>query len=147
MERVVQFVAIAALAALAWSSGPVLGQDDQALPQGFEAQPVLKSTTTAEGDPIQFPTGSPQIVSVVGTLAPNGRTALHQHPVPTYTYILQGSLSVKTEGAETRYYKAGEAFLESVGSWHQAFNESDQPTKILVVFMGEEGKPTTEAKK
>jgi hypothetical protein len=31
--------------------------------------------------------------------------------------------------------------------WHQAFNEGDQPTKILVVFFGEEGKPTTETKK
>lgn len=147
MKRVAQFVAFGALAALAWSSGPVLGQDDQALPQGFEAQPVLKSTTTADGDPIQFPTGSPEIVSVVGTLAPGGRTALHQHPVPVYVYILEGSLSVKTEGAETRNYKAGDAFLESVGNWHQAFNESDQPAKILVVFMGEEGKPTTVAKK
>ncbi len=147
MKRATKFVAFGALAALAWSSVPVLGQDDSALPQGFEAQPVLKSTTTAGGDPIQFPTGSPEIVSVVGTLAPYGRTALHRHPVLVYVYILEGSLSVKTEGAETRNYKAGDAFLESVGQWHQAFNESDQPVKILVVFMGEEGKPTTEAKK
>ena len=147
MKRAAPFVAFGALAALAWSLGPVFGQDDQALPQGFEAQPVLKSTTTADGEPIQFPAGSPEIVSVVGTLAPNGRTALHQHPVPVYVYVMEGSLSVKTEGAEARNYEAGDAFLESVGHWHQAFNESDQPTKILAVFMGEEGKPTTEAKK
>ena len=146
MKRAVSFVVFGAISTMAWSLGPVFGQDDSALPQGFEAQPVLKSTTTADGDPIQFPTGNPEIVSVVGTIAPKGRTALHQHPVPVYVYVLEGSLSVETEGAEARNYKAGDAFLESVGKWHQAFNESDQPAKILVVFMGEEGKPTTEAK-
>jgi len=147
MKRATSFVAFGALASLAWSLAPAFGQDDSALPQGFEAQPVLKSTTTADGAPVQFPTGTPEIVSVVGTIAPNGRTALHQHPVPVYVYVLEGSLSVQTEGAEARNYEAGDAFLESVGKWHQAFNESDQPAKILVVFMGEEGKPTTEAKK
>ncbi|HUF44622.1 MAG TPA: cupin domain-containing protein [Aestuariivirgaceae bacterium] len=146
MNRAASIVVFGALSTLAWSLGPAFSQDGSALPQGFEAKPLLKSTTTADGDAIQFPTGNPEIVSVIGTIAPNGRTALHQHPVPVYVYVLEGSLSVKTEGAEARNYAAGEAFLESVGKWHQAFNESDQPARILVVFMGEEGKPTTEAK-
>lgn len=146
MKRAASLVVFGAVAGLAWSLGPAIGQDDSALPQGFEAQPVLKSATTADGDAIQFPTGSPEIVSVVGTIAPKGRTALHQHPVPVYVYVLEGSLSVQTEGAEARNYETGDAFLESVGKWHQAFNKGDQPAKILVVFMAEEGKPTTVAK-
>jgi quercetin dioxygenase-like cupin family protein len=59
---------------------------------------------------------------------------------------IEGQLSVQAEGAEGREYKQGEAFLESVGKWHQAFNEGNQPTKLLVVFMGIEGQPTTQAK-
>jgi quercetin dioxygenase-like cupin family protein len=62
-------------------------------------------------------------------------------------YRKVGQLAVQTEGKERRQYNAGEAFIESVNMWHKAFNEGDQPTKLLVVFLGEEGKPTTEAKK
>jgi quercetin dioxygenase-like cupin family protein len=121
------------------------GQDDQALPSGFDAQPVLKSTKTADGDPLQLPTtGQAEIVSVIGTLEPGGRTARHKHPVPVFVYLLEGELEVQTEGGEPRLYKTGEAFLESVDRWHQAFNNGSSPTKILVVFIGEEGKPTTQ---
>jgi hypothetical protein len=33
--------------------------------------------------------------------------------------------------------------LEDINHWHQAFNKGTTPVKILVVFMGEEGKPTS----
>jgi len=121
------------------------GQDDQALPSGFETQPVLKSTKTADGDPLQLPTaGQAEIVSVIGTLAPGGRTARHKHPVPVFVYLLEGELEVQSEGGEPRQYQTGDAFLESVDRWHQAFNNGSSPTKLLVVFVGEEGKPTTQ---
>ena len=138
---------LAAAAAFALSL-PAAGaeQADQALPSGFEVQPVLKSSVTADGDPLKFPQGgTPEIVSVIGTIQPAGRTARHQHPVPVYVYVLEGDLEVQTEGKEVRQYKAGDAFLESIGQWHQAFNNSSAPTKILVVFVGEKGKPTTVA--
>lgn len=120
---------------------------DSALPKGFKATPLLKSVKTADGDALAYPkTGTPEIVSVIGVLEPGGRTALHQHPVPVYVYVMQGTLEVQTEGEAVRKYKAGQAFLESVGRWHQAFNKTKKPVKLLVVFMGEEGKPTTQAK-
>ena len=120
-----------------------VAQDDP-LPSGFETQAVLKSTKTADGDPLQLPqTATPEIVSVIGTLEPGGRTARHQHPVPVYVYVMEGELEVVTDGGQPRIYKAGDAFLESVNRWHQAFNKAASQTKILVVFIGEEGKPTT----
>jgi quercetin dioxygenase-like cupin family protein len=144
--RILNTVAAAALL-VSVNAFTSYAQDDSALPKGFAATPVLKSAKTADGDPLKYPgEGSPEIVSVIGTLEPKGQTALHQHPVPVFVYILEGQISVQTEGAERREYKQGDAFLESVGKWHQAFNEGDQPTKILVVFMGLEGQPTTQAK-
>lgn len=122
------------------------GEENQALPQGFKATTVLKSGQTADGEMLVYPkTDKPEVVSVIGTLDPGGRTALHQHPVPVYVYIMEGTLEVQTEGKDVRVYKAGEAFLESVGHTHQAFNKTDGLVKVLVVFMGEEGKPTTKA--
>lgn len=116
---------------------------DSALPQGFTTEPVLKATTTADGDALQFPSGTPEIVSVIGTIEPGGQTARHQHPVPVYVYVLEGELEVRPDEGEARTYKAGDAFMESVNHWHQAFNTGDGPAKILVVFIGQEGEKTT----
>lgn len=122
--------------------------DDSALPKGFKTTPVLKSGMTAANKPIEYPkTGKPEIISVIGDLEPGGRTALHQHPVPVYVYVLEGTLTVQAQGMEARDYKPGQAFLEDVNLWHQAFNKGSTQTKILVVFVGEEGKPTTIAAK
>ncbi|MGH7326637.1 MAG: cupin domain-containing protein [Candidatus Rokuibacteriota bacterium] len=117
--------------------------DDQALPKGFKTTPVLKSTQTASKMPIEYPKGKAEIISVIGELEPGGRTALHQHPVPVFVYVLDGTLTVQAQGAEPRDYKPGQAFLEDVNHWHQALNKTSAPVKILVVFAGEEGKPTT----
>ena len=123
-------------------------QESAALPKGFKTTPLLKGGKTADGDALTYPkTDKPEVVSVIGVLDPGGRTALHQHPVPVYVYVMEGTLEVQTEGKSVRNYKAGEAFLESVGHWHQAFNRTKKPVKLLVVFMGEEGKPTTQSKK
>ncbi len=117
---------------------------DDALPKGFKTTPVLKSGKTAGNMPIDYPkTGKAEIISVIGEMEPGGRTARHQHPVPVYVYVLEGTVTVQAEGAQARDYKPGQAFLEDINHWHQAFNKGTTPVKILVVFVGEEGKPTT----
>lgn len=125
----------------------VSAEENAALPKGFKTVPLLKGGKTADGDALAYPrTDKPEVVSVVGMLEAGGRTALHQHPVPVFVYVLEGELEVQTEGRSARNYKTGEAFLESVGRWHQAFNKTDKPVRLLVLFVGEEGKPTTQSK-
>jgi quercetin dioxygenase-like cupin family protein len=122
----------------------VIAQDDQALPKGFKTTPVIKGTQTASNMKLEYPrAGQAEIISVVGELEPGGRTARHQHPVPTFVYVLEGTITVQAEGGQPREYPAGKAFIEDVNHWHQAMNKGTAPAKILVVFMGEEGKPTT----
>jgi len=143
--RMLAVMAGAAIAVLALQGA--WGQESQALPKGFKTTPVLKSGKTADGETLVYPkTDKAEIVSVIGTLDPGGRTPLHQHPVPVYVYVMEGALEVQTEGKAVRSYKAGEAFLETVGRWHQAFNKTDKAVKLLVVYVGEEGKPTTVTK-
>jgi quercetin dioxygenase-like cupin family protein len=137
-------VILVTLALLIPAAAQQSGGSDQALPQGFKTTPVLKSTTTASHGKIAYPrAGQAEVVSVTGELEPGGRTARHQHPVPTMVYVLQGTITVQAEGAQPREYSAGQAFMEDVNHWHQAFNKGSAPVKVLVVFMGEEGKPTT----
>jgi quercetin dioxygenase-like cupin family protein len=133
---------------LALASGTILAQqgggDDSALPEGFEVTPVLKSGKSAGGAPFSYPqTDKPEIVTATGILEPGGRTARHQHPVPVYVYVLEGTLTIEPEGGQPREYSAGQAFIEDVNHWHQAFNRGETPTKILIVGVSEEGQPIT----
>ncbi len=143
MTRVV-IAAVSSLILLATGSAAQAASDDEALPKGFKTSPVLKSTQTASNLKLDYPkTGKAEIVSVIGELEPGGRTARHQHPVPVFVYVLEGTLTVQAEGGQPREYRPGQAFMEDVNHWHQALNKTSAPVKILVVFMGEEGKPTT----
>ncbi|MCR4265092.1 cupin domain-containing protein [Nitratireductor sp. ZSWI3] len=126
------------------TSFSAFAQED-ALPAGFTAEPLIKTSVTRDDEPITYPTGKPEIISVIGTLEQGGRTALHEHPVPVYVYVMEGEIELKSEGGEPHRYKSGEAFIEAQNRKHQAFNVAEGPSKLLVVFVGEEGKPTTVA--
>lgn len=108
---------------------------------GFQAAMLLQSNTTATGQQIQFPIFRNQITALRAELAPGGQTGRHMHPVPTFVYVLEGELVVEADGHGTKTYKAGDAFLESINMWHNGSNRTNSPTKFLVVFSGEEGKP------
>lgn len=120
------------------------GAVDQALPSGFETKSLIKSGQTRDHEPIVYPkTEKPEIITVIGTLQQGGRTALHEHPVPVIVYVLEGEIELQTEGGESHQYKTGDAYIESVNRRHQAINKGNAPARVLVVFVGEEGKPTT----
>jgi quercetin dioxygenase-like cupin family protein len=132
--------------ALAFAA-PAPAQEDSTLSQGLKVEPILRSSKTADGEPVRYPGGDKaQIVSVIVSIEPGGRTTLHRHPVPVFAYVLEGTLVVKEEGREPRTYHRGDAFLETVGHWHQGFNGGGEITRVLAVFLGEEGGPITEDK-
>lgn len=118
---------------------------DDALPAGFETEPVLKTTETRDGDAIAWPDGTPEIVSVIGTIEPGGRTPLHQHPVPVYVYVLEGEVELRTEGGDPHTYGTGEAYVEALNRDHQLFNVTDSDARVLVVFAAAQEQPTTVA--
>ena len=108
----------------------------------FKATPVLKASTTVAGQKIAYPkTDKPEITSLLLEIEPGGESGLHMHPNPTYVHVLEGTLTVQMGDGSTHNYKAGEAFLEIVGGWHNGKNTGKAPVKVLVVFTGEEGKP------
>ncbi|MBF8223096.1 cupin domain-containing protein [Halomonas sp. 328] len=144
MKTIVKTSALTLGLVIALPIGTALAQDT-ALPAGFETEPVLKTTTTRDGDPIAWPQGTAEIVSVIGTIEPGGRTPLHQHPVPVFVYVLEGEVELRTEGGDPYTYGAGEAYIEALNRDHQLFNMTDSDAKVLVVFVAAEGEPTTVA--
>lgn len=136
---------LTAVSLLALASMGAAHAEETALPAGFTTEALLKTSVTRDEDRIVYPSGTPQIVSVIGTMEKDGRTALHEHPVPVFVYVMEGEIELRSENGEPQRYKAGQAFIESMDKKHQAHNVADTPSKILVVFVGEDGKPTTVA--
>ena len=109
--------------------------------QAPKVSPVVKATATASGQKLQYPqTDKPEIESVLIEIAPGGESGRHMHPVPTYVYVLEGTLTVEMDNESPREYAAGSGFLESVNTWHNGKNLGQAPVKVLVVFVSEEGK-------
>lgn len=124
-------------APLVWRAGST--------PVGFQATPVLQAKTTVMGQPIVFPLwGKNQLSVVLLEITPGGQVGRHQHPVPTFVYVLEGTaFTVEVEGHGQRVFNTGQAYAESMNMWHNAFNRGATSLKVLVVFAGEEGVPNS----
>lgn len=110
---------------------------------GVRSTLILQASTTPSGQPLEFPVFRNQFTTSLVEIAPGGQVGRHMHPVPVMVYILEGELTVETDGQQPRTYKAGQAALEVVNTWHNGLNRGSAPLKFLAVFAGEEGKPVT----
>lgn len=122
--------------------------DEPGIPEGYSQQigvtPLLRTTMTASGQPIQYPeTGSPQVTAVKVRIPPGAETGWHEHPYPCYAYILSGTLTVEIRGGKTRELLPGEALVEVVNTPHNGINKSDKPVELVMFVTGEVGKPFT----
>ncbi len=110
---------------------------------GFRATPLMQTTKTEVGQDIQYPNAHPQVTMLLLEIAPGGQSGRHMHPVPSANYVLGGEVTIEVEGRNTLTYRTGQAFVGATQTWHNAFNRGTTPAIVLVVFIGEEGKPVT----
>jgi len=103
---------------------------------------VLKTTRTAAGQPVVYPSGgAPEVTASVVTIAPGAETGWHTHAVPLYVWVVAGTVRVEYDGAPPVTAKAGEALVEAVGVAHNGRNEGSEPVRLLVFTTGLEGRP------
>jgi quercetin dioxygenase-like cupin family protein len=134
-------VFIAALAAFVLFISPVKAQEQK--DTAITTQ-LLSSTTTSSGQSIILPKNNVQIVaSIFDGLSSTARQA-HNHPYPRYVYVLSGTLRVNNlDTGQINSYRAGSFVLESVGQWQTAASVGDEPLKLLVVDVVENGQSNT----
>jgi quercetin dioxygenase-like cupin family protein len=124
--------------------GFVCGRLGQAREGDAVATQLLASGETVVGEAIAYPTGSPaKVTAAVLTLAPGASTGWHTHGIPTFGYILEGELTVDYGAKGVRVYRAGDALLEAIHIAHDGRNTGAGPMRILAVFMGADGLPTS----
>jgi quercetin dioxygenase-like cupin family protein len=75
------------------------------------------------------------------TYPPGVVSAPHQHPGPTFGYVVRGRIRWAIDGEPGRVLEAGQSFFEPMGSVHStSANASDtEPATIAVVILSRPG--------
>jgi len=105
--------------------------------------PFLKTTTSWDGTPIVYPRGQAEITGVIVELAVGGETGWHEHPVPSFAVVLEGTLEVTLRDGRRNRLGPGAALAEVVDTAHNGRNVGDRPVKLVVFYAGEAGKGLT----
>jgi quercetin dioxygenase-like cupin family protein len=74
---------------------------------------------------------------------PGVTSASHQHPGPTFGYVVSGKVKWAINGEPAKVLEAGQSFFEPMGSVHStSANASDtEPAKLSVVILSKPGEP------
>jgi quercetin dioxygenase-like cupin family protein len=85
-------------------------------------------------------------------IAPGGQTGRQRHNVPSFIYVLEGTLVTNSEGgrvgvAGVQYHTAGQAYSDPVGIWHNHSAAGSQPVKYLLLLISTPGANATEKAK
>jgi quercetin dioxygenase-like cupin family protein len=105
----------------------------------IKVTPLLKTTTSWDGKQIIYPKGQGEVTALIVEIPPEGETGWHEHPVPSFGYIMEGELELRLATGEVKLLHAGDVLPESVGVLHNGRNIGEEPLKILVFYTGEVG--------
>jgi quercetin dioxygenase-like cupin family protein/membrane-bound inhibitor of C-type lysozyme len=109
---------------------------------GVASSVLVKSTLTASGRPIVYPShGKAEVTALRIDMAPGAETGWHKHATPVYAYVLSGAIEVEFEGGGMAKYQAGDAFIEVVDLFHNGTNRSSVPVSMIVFYTGVQGTP------
>ncbi|MGD9903169.1 MAG: cupin domain-containing protein [Vicinamibacterales bacterium] len=77
------------------------------------------------------------------TYPPGAVSASHQHPGPTFGYVVKGSIKWAINGEPAKTLGPGQSFFEPLGSVHStsANASATEPAVISVVIVGKTGEP------
>jgi quercetin dioxygenase-like cupin family protein len=105
-------------------------------------QSLLKTDTTSLGQAIAYPHDTSAEVSVVKVRIPFGAsTGWHQHHIPVFAYVLQGTLTVQFENGTEKEFLPNTSFAEVLDTFHNGTNKGKDDVVLLVFYAGEKGKP------
>ena len=131
-----------------------------ASPQDILAKPleittVLSTTQSWNGELLPgYNSGQTELKVLRYSIAPGTKTPVHLHPVNGAGYIMSGELTmVSTRDPHASFsdpkntkkirLTAGQAWTETVNTWHYGENNGDKTVEFVLVFAGQSGTPPT----
>lgn len=122
------------------ATGPAHALDTSAT---FKVTPLLKTSSSWDGQQITYPEGQGEVTALVIELAANSETGWHEHPVPSFAYILEGNLEITRRDGSVKVLKPGDALAEVVNTYHNGRALNGEPVKLVVFYTGTVGKVLT----
>ncbi len=109
---------------------------------GVTSKVLSKTGVTSNGQKVAYPvTDKAEVTALLVDLAPGAETGWHKHPVPVYAFVLSGNLTIEMEGGNTLMFKAGDAIIEMVDTFHNGKNIGIEPVRLAVFYTGVQGLP------
>lgn len=112
--------------------------------KAVKVTPMLKTQTSWDGHPLQYPAGQAEVTGMLIEIAPGGETGWHLHPVPSFGMVVEGELEVALKDGRRNRLKAGDALAEVVNTAHNGRNVGTVPVKLVVFYAGSKGRPLSE---
>lgn len=116
---------------------------------------ILKTTKSWSGSPLPgYSSGQAEFKVLLFKIAPKGKTTVHVHPSNGAGYMIAGTLTMySTEDPHGSFENpkqvkkivltAGDAWTESVNTWHYAENKGKTEVEFVLIFAGEVDVPPT----
>lgn len=125
-----QLLALAAM--LAWVH-PASALDNSA---SVKVTPLLKTSTSWDGKPLVYPKGQAEVTALIVEIAAGGQTGWNEHSVPSFAYVLEGTLEVTQGNGATCQLHAGDTLPEVVETLHNGRALGNKPVKLFVLYTG-----------
>jgi len=104
---------------------------------------LLKTTSGWDGKQIVYPEGQAEMTALLVEIAPGESTGWHQHPVPSFAFLLEGALEITLADGRAKRMEPGEALSEVTDTMHMGRALSKTPVRIVVFYAGSVGKALT----
>jgi quercetin dioxygenase-like cupin family protein len=104
---------------------------------------LLKTSSAWDGKKIVYPEGQAEMTALLIEIAPGESTGWHQHPVPSFAFLLNGTLEITLADGRVKRMQPGEALSEVTDTMHMGRALSKTPVKIVVFYAGSVGKALT----
>jgi quercetin dioxygenase-like cupin family protein len=86
-----------------------------------------------------------EVEAVLIELPPGAAAPRHRHDVAVVAYVLEGTVANQFDGGALQIHRTGESWWESPGTVHDVARNASSTDKarLLIVFIGEVGRPQT----
>jgi quercetin dioxygenase-like cupin family protein len=104
---------------------------------------LIETNMSWENTKIIYPTGDTKITALLVEMQPRAKMKMHHHEVPSFGYILEGTIRVQSESGDIKNFSKGDVVVEMINKKHSGVNPGDTITKFVVFYMGTENLKNT----
>lgn len=98
--------------------------------------PLMKTSSSWDGKPIVYPKGQAEVTALIVEITAGAQTGWHEHPLPSFAYVLEGTLEVTRGDGAVKVLRAGDTLPEVVNTLHNGRALEGKNVKLFVLYTG-----------